>query len=251
VYKKLGLANNTDPEMTAKGLLKHSQGLEYSGLEVQLELSLRVNIEALALTKHFGLHEMHVMCLMQLGTTLQDLARFDEAEIFARDAVDFARDEIHNKMKEINAAGMLTCVLLQASKVQEAIDLCDGYFELYGTEDSVSMNMLRLYRSSALIALGRHEEVLAQLSYVHTSQCTRAPDWQRLSGAQHKMGRLSEAITSMEKAVELTRVDSSISAELKKRALAQMCASLAGLYQQGGRAKDARRLAREATSLRS
>jgi tetratricopeptide (TPR) repeat protein len=203
VYKKLELSTNTDPEDTAWMLLSHSQELTF-GSEVRLELALRVSIEALAMAKHFGLKELHLKGLAQVSMSLLMSEKIEEAEIFARDAVDYARDELRDVEKETEAAGALAIVLVKASKPQETIELCDHHLVLNGTDDA-EMNGLRLHKSKALSAMNRHEEAVAQLSFVHTSKYAQSSDWQVLSRAHEKAGQLSEAIKSMEKAVELAR----------------------------------------------
>jgi hypothetical protein len=120
---------------------------------------------------------------------LQQLEKLDEAEIFARDAINFARDDLNDTSREIQAAGALAVVLLDASKTHETIEICDHYLTLYGTEDSEHTNMLRGTKSLALSQLGRHEEALAQLSFVWTTNCAIYADWNRLSQAQDKVGR--------------------------------------------------------------
>jgi tetratricopeptide (TPR) repeat protein len=217
--------------------------------DLRPELALRVDMEVHALTKHFELKEEHFDGLLQLGSTLMNLEKYEEAEIFARDAVDFARDELHNAQDVISAAGILAMVLLKRSKAQEAIGVCDKYMAIHGTEDSIGTNILRGYRSDALSALDRLKEALAQLDYVYTSNCTQGTDWHRLSDAQKKVGQLPEAITSMEKAVELTRTDRVLILTKNTRVLAQVCNHLADLYLQSGRPQDAGRLAREAKRL--
>jgi hypothetical protein len=86
LYKELGLGTNTSPKVTAEVLSDHAQEL-MAGREVQMDLALRVIIELLSLTKYFGLHIEHVMCLWKMSTALIHLNNFDEAEIFARDAI--------------------------------------------------------------------------------------------------------------------------------------------------------------------
>jgi tetratricopeptide (TPR) repeat protein len=138
---------------------------------------------------------------------------------------------------------------LQASKAQQAIELCDSYLDLHGTEDCLEMDWLRDKKSLALSQLGRHEEALAQLSFVQISNYVLNLHWKSLSDAQLKVGQLSEAIKSMEKAVELTRTHDHILTYKNPKPLARMCERLAILYQQGGQLQDARRLAQEAKSL--
>jgi tetratricopeptide (TPR) repeat protein len=255
VYKKLGLGTNTDPEDTALELLQYSQELTF-GREVRLELALRVNIEALALSKHFGLSTVS-LCLLQIGGVLGYLEKFDEAEIFGRDAVAFARDVAHDAKTEIQAADTLAKVLLEASKLNEAIEFCDHYLELYGSEDSNVTNSFCRNKSAALSGLNRNEEALAQLAFVRTSTCTIAADWMWLSISQEQAGQLPEAIHSAEKAVELCRAENpqlDVASSSQRLAgsyqrLAVLCKVLANLYQKAGRSKEARRLAREAKSL--
>jgi hypothetical protein len=69
-------------------------------------LAVRVSIEVLGLSKHFGLKHQHFTCLLSLGATLAGLEKSEEAEIFVRDALEFARDELL-KTKELMAAGVL------------------------------------------------------------------------------------------------------------------------------------------------
>jgi tetratricopeptide (TPR) repeat protein len=247
VYKELKITSNTDPDETASALLDYNNELI---VEKRFELALPVIVEALAMTKHFGLKELHFICLKQIGGTLSLLKKFEEAEIFARDAIEFARDELPDTEWEIDAAGTLATVLLSASKDPEAIELCDSYLELYGAEDTERMNGLKSYRSQALSGLDRHEEALAQLAFVRTSNCACMHDWETLSDAQHNVGQLIEAIKSMEKAVGLARVgDPRLSPAYRAQGLLRMCQSLAELYDLGGRPQDARRLMCEVETL--
>jgi tetratricopeptide (TPR) repeat protein len=256
VYRKRGLASTTDPEQTVKSLLDYSQELTLFGREFRPELALRVNMEILATTKHFGFVRDHSDGLLATGGALMQMEKFDEAEIFARDAVDFAREEL-GVLDELKAASLLSKVLLMASKVlalpskaRTCIEICDVYLELLGTQDAEEVNAFRVSKSKALSLLGRHEEALGQLSYVPTTKCGVYMDWVLLSDAQHTLGRLPEAIKSAEKALELARVgDASASAAMSKVIVAHACNKLASLYQLGGRAGDARKLRREAEKL--
>jgi tetratricopeptide (TPR) repeat protein len=247
VYKELKLASNTDPAVIATSLLGHSKELQY-GHERRPELALRVQIEVLALTKHFGLHDQHSVCLMRLSGTLLVLKKFEEAEIFARDAI---LAELRHPEGALVAVDMLALVLLQASKSQQVLDLCERFLALHGTDDTREMNALRRYKIQALSQFGRHDEALAQLGYVRTSNCAYDMDWSLLSDAQHEMDQLPEAIISMEKAVELTRsrTGDDTTAESRARTLKNRLGKLGILYVQAGRLQDARRLAREAESL--
>jgi hypothetical protein len=133
VYKELKLASNTYPVHTVSTLFLHSEDLLF-GRDMRLELAPRVNIEALELSKHFGLKEDHNMGLVLMSITFKRLEKFEGAEIFASDAVEFARDELHDIKRE-TAAGLLAKVPLSATKAPDAIELCDRYLEFYGTED--------------------------------------------------------------------------------------------------------------------
>jgi tetratricopeptide (TPR) repeat protein len=249
VYHKLGLANNTDPGETAQILLEHADDMVY-GRAKRLELALRVNIEVLAMTKHFGLTNQHFQCMMGMVSAQNKLEKLDEAEIFARDAVDFARTSYPDNENATMAVDLLVAVKLLASKPQEAIEVCEHFAELFDAEDSVQLNGLRLNKSKAFSVLGRHEEALAQLDFVRTSKRADGQCWDRLSKAQHNVGRLPEAIKSMEKAVALARVgEANIPAPFVQEGTTLMFNDLAVLYRQSGRLQDARRLEREAESL--
>jgi tetratricopeptide (TPR) repeat protein len=250
VYQKLKLNNSTDPDKTAKALLNHTDELQF-GREVRLELAVRVNMEILAVTKHFGLRSAHAICLLKLSGGLMQMNKFEEAEIFARDAVEFARDEMHELQAEIEAAMNLAGVLLWSSKAQETMGVCNHYLELCGTQDWEGTNALRNFKSQALSRLNRHKEALAQLAFVPTSKFSSSSDWATLSKAENRVGQLHEAIKSIEKAVELTRMDGKLTAAHKTRSLASRCEQLASLYEQSGRRDDAHRLAREAKALRT
>jgi hypothetical protein len=138
--KELGLASKTDPEDTANALTMHS--LEPTFGHVRPELALRVQIDAFALTKYFGLTMYRFACLLNFPGVLVKTEKFDEAEIFARDAVNCARDELHDVFHEFQTAATLAAVLVEASKPQETIELCDHYLELKGTENSEGANRL-------------------------------------------------------------------------------------------------------------
>jgi tetratricopeptide (TPR) repeat protein len=188
VYKKLKLANHTDPKETAKVLFKHFGDLLYGRVRVR-KLALRVIIEVLSLATNFGLHDEHHACLWQMAVTLHRLKKIEEAEIFARDAIDFSRDKLNNLQQEFSSAGILAGVLLDASKSKEAIEVCDHYLEICSAEDSMSKNTLSAFKSQALSDLGRDDEALAELAFVRTSNCAEASNWKQLSEAQQKLGR--------------------------------------------------------------
>jgi hypothetical protein len=205
VYQKLKLSTNTDPEETATELLTYSSDILVI-LETRSDMVVRVNVEVLAMTKHFGLKHLHLICILGLGGTLLTLNKFEEAEIFARDGADFAREVVPELEMELSATGLLASVLLHTKKFQDVIGVCDYYLELRGTEDSKEMDTLRGSRGQALSLLGRHEEALDQLSYVYTSKHVDSSEWHLISEVQKRAGQLTEAAKSMKKANAMYRM---------------------------------------------
>jgi hypothetical protein len=78
----------------------------------------------------------------------------------------------------------------------------------------------------------------------------KGADWRQLSKSQNKVGAIPEAIKSMERAVECTRVGNpNHPALLNRLILANLSGELATLYPFAGRREDANRLRREANDL--
>jgi tetratricopeptide (TPR) repeat protein len=227
--------------------LNYSEELTF-GRVARLEFAARVGIEALAMAKYFRLMDLHCDGLLGMTTFLIRLEKWEEAEVFGRDAVALARDEAHDAEMELDAAGILSRALLGGDKAQAAIELCNFYLERHAAEASDATNHSRGTKSEALSRLGRHEKALTELGFVQRTKCAYGPHWETLSHAQYKLGQLPEAIKSMENAVEFARTGDAADGG-KARALARWCGRSACLYQQAGRREDARRLAREAKQL--
>jgi hypothetical protein len=252
LYQRMRLSSQANPSETALSLLKIAGDLEF-GPEMRVDLALRANIEALALTKHFGLTDLHFACLLHTSGSLVGMERWEEAEAFARDTVNFAKVEMHGDRESMmTATTVLVGALSRASKAKEKIEICDHFLALFGSEDSSETNQFRMHKSQALSLLERNEEALKQLDFVPTTKFDIEYNWVVLSHAQMRLGRLSEATKSMETAVAFARTGEEQATPVEGiQSLAKVCKMLAGLYEEGGRFKDARRLAKEAEALRT
>jgi tetratricopeptide (TPR) repeat protein len=205
-YKAVGLELK-DPEQIANKLLAYSRELGRLNLH---QSEVRVVTEVLAFCKRFNVsREMHT-AKYNLATTLVDMARHSEAEIFAREMIADLESVAPVGLDHVMAAEKLSTVLLHQTKFEEARLVAHDAVERFCPRFQDMSFMVRLLEaeSAALRYLGRSQDAL----FIQ-EQCFLFQDSQRFPervtvNSLHAyavllidLGRREEAEASLQKAL--------------------------------------------------
>jgi tetratricopeptide (TPR) repeat protein len=156
-YKAVGL-EVVDPEELIQKLLAHSAQL---GRSNQHESQLRVEIEALALSKALQMSDRTLLAKHNLSTILEAMSRYPEAEVYAREMVADSENETPFRSVHVMAAERLTIVLCCQEKFEDARRVSHAACLRFGSiEDRAAVVRLVEAKSKALWHLSRVEEAL-------------------------------------------------------------------------------------------
>jgi tetratricopeptide (TPR) repeat protein len=239
-YKAVG-HDVTDPEQVVLGLLDYARELGDSNRH---ESQLRVSTETLAFCKASNVQTQLMMeAMSSVGTTLRDMSRYSEAEIFAREMVAEAEKLTPIGQAHVSAFEQLSNVLFYQDKIEESRRVAHDAVERFRPcllQETDSMLLLMEAESSALRHLDRNEEALA-LAY----QCLAlrldvgregpAMCYYSIGLNLTNLGRQDEAETALRTALDILQ---SQGKDYHANAVHTMSA-LVDVYRRQGRKKDA------------